>query len=205
MSVNKAVFVDRDGVLNAVVADPVTGQPESPLAVADVVILEGAAGALRRLATAGFLLIGVSNQPAAAKEKISRVELDAIQAQVVGLLADDGVHFDDFRLCLHHPGGSDPELGVVCDCRKPAPGMLLDAAREHDIDLAGSWIVGDTDADLLAGRAAGVRTLLIVHPDTAHKRVLGGYPPTASAPDLAGAAVAIIELDCGQPKAEEMQ
>ncbi|MGD0199105.1 MAG: HAD family hydrolase, partial [Solirubrobacteraceae bacterium] len=64
---NKAVFVDRDGVLNAVVADPVTGQPESPLAVADVVILEGAAGALRRLATAGFLLIGVSNQPAAAK------------------------------------------------------------------------------------------------------------------------------------------
>ena len=192
VSARPAVFVDRDGVINAVVADPLSGQPESPLSVADVVILEGVGDALRRLAAAGFLLVGVSNQPAAAKGTISRAELEAIQARVIELLADDGVHFDDFRLCLHHPEGSDPELGVNCDCRKPAPGMLLEATRALDIDLARSWIVGDTDADVLAGAAAGVRTILVGHTATAHKRH-GDTSPELVAEGLPDAVDAILD------------
>jgi D-glycero-D-manno-heptose 1,7-bisphosphate phosphatase len=186
-----AVFVDRDGVINALVTDPLSGRPESPLKVADVDLLEGVGAALRRLREAGFLLVGVTNQPAAAKGRASRAELEAVQSRVLQLLAQEGVRFDAFRICLHHPDGRDPELGVSCDCRKPAPGMLLDAARELDIDLAASWIVGDTDVDVLAGRAAGVRTILVEHPGSAHKR--GRATPQLVATDLASAAGAILD------------
>ena len=73
-------------------------------------------------------------------------------------------------MCLHHPDGVVPELSGPCDCRKPAPGMLVDAARELDLDLERSWMVGDTDADVEAGRAAGCRTALILNAASAHKR-----------------------------------
>ncbi len=130
-----AAFIDRDGVINELVADGAGGSPESPLHVADVRLVPGAAAALRRLADAGWRLVGVSNQPAAAKGTISLDELHAVHARVIELLAAEGVRFDDFRLCLHHPDGVVPELAGPCDCRKPAPGMLLDAARAGGIDL----------------------------------------------------------------------
>jgi D-glycero-D-manno-heptose 1,7-bisphosphate phosphatase len=146
---------------------------------------------LRRLAEAGWRLIGVSNQPAAAKGAISLPELQAIQAQVVELLAAEGAMFDDFRLCWHHPEGVVPELIGVCDCRKPAPGMLLAAARHLGIDLTRSWMVGDTDADVFAGQAAGCATILIEQPGSAHKRG-GDAHPDGRAPDLATAADLIL-------------
>jgi D-glycero-D-manno-heptose 1,7-bisphosphate phosphatase len=189
--VTAAVFVDRDGVINGLVPDPVSGRPESPLAVADVELLPGAADALRRLADAGWRLVGVSNQPAAAKGLISVAQLQAIQAYVLELLAADGVVFADFRLCLHHPQGTVPELTGECDCRKPAPGMLLAAARETGIDLARSWMVGDTDSDVLAGRAAGCDTILVQHSESAHKRG-AGVAPEAVAADLDTAASVIL-------------
>ena len=103
-------------------------------------------------------------------------ELHAMQARVLELLAAEGASFDDFRICLHHPEGVVPELTGPCDCRKPAPGMLLDAARELDIDLERSWMIGDTDSDVLAGRAAGCRTVLIEQPHSAHKRTAQPHP-----------------------------
>lgn len=186
-----AVFVDRDGVINELVPDPDTGRPESPLHVADVRLIARAAGALRLLGGAGWRLVGVSNQPAAAKGTISLDELHAIQARVVALLAAEDVRFDDFRLCLHHPEGTVPELSGPCDCRKPAPGMLLDAARGLGIDLARSWMVGDTDGDVEAGRAAGCRTILVEHPDSAHKRT-AQLRPDAVVTDLTAAARIIL-------------
>lgn len=185
-----AVFVDRDGVINELVPDPVSGRPESPLRAADVKLIPGAAAALARLAGAGRRLIGVSNQPAAAKGLITIDELDGVQARVLELLAAAGVEFDDFRLCRHHPDGVIEGLSGPCDCRKPAPGMLLDAARALAIDLGASWMIGDTDGDVLAGRAAGTRTILIEQPGSAHKRT-GGARPDATAGGLP-AAVDII-------------
>jgi D-glycero-D-manno-heptose 1,7-bisphosphate phosphatase len=170
-------------VINALVPDRETGQPESPLQIADVVLLEGVPAAMRELAEDGFLLIGISNQPAAAKETATREQLALVQARVLELLADEDARLDDFRICLHHPDGSDTQLGRACDCRKPAPGMLLDAARTHDIDLARSWMVGDTDADVRAGAAAGTRTVLVDHHASAHKRD-GSSAPTLVALDL---------------------
>jgi D-glycero-D-manno-heptose 1,7-bisphosphate phosphatase len=191
---HRAVFIDRDGVINELVPDPGSAALESPLTTEDVRLIHGAAAALRRLAGTGRLLVGVPNQPAAAKGALSLAELDAIQARVLELLSAEGVRFDDFRLCRHHPDGVVTELRGVCDCRKPAPGMLLEAASTLDIDLKASWMVGDTDADVLAGRAAGCQTVLVRNPGSAHKRG-GEVSPDAVVGDLAGAVAEILRCE----------
>jgi histidinol-phosphate phosphatase family protein len=152
-----------------------------------VVLLPGAAAALVRLKRDGWPLVGVSNQPAAAKGLVSRGRLQSVQARVLELLAAEGVSFDDFRLCLHHPDAVLPELAGPCECRKPAPGMLLAAAQARDLDLGRSWMVGDTDSDVLAGQAAGCSTVLITNAGSAHKRA-GSAVPDATAGDLGEAA-----------------
>lgn len=181
-----AVFLDRDGVLNELVVDPLSGAGESPLAVADVRLVAGAAAAASALARRGFALICASNQPAAAKGQVSVQRLLAVHARVLELLEREGVRLDASRLCLHHPDGVLPELSGSCACRKPAPGMLLDAARVLGVDPRISWMVGDTDADIGAGEAAGCQTLLIEHPTSIHKRQ-GRLRPDLVAPDLADA------------------
>lgn len=143
------------------------------------------------MADAGWRVVGVSNQPSAAKGLIPLAELQAIHARVLELLAAEGVRLDDFRLCLHHPEGVVPELSGDCDCRKPAPGMLLTAAQELGLDLRRSWMVGDTDGDVQAGRAAGCRTILVQHPDSAHKRT-AELRPDAVVRDLTAAAGIIL-------------
>jgi D-glycero-D-manno-heptose 1,7-bisphosphate phosphatase len=101
------------------------------------------------------------------------------------------VTIDDWRYCLHHPEAVDPELrGDPCGCRKPAPGMLLDLAREHAIDLPASWMVGDSDGDIGAGLAAGCSTVLIEHPGSAHRRS-GQAQPAVLARNLSVAATLI--------------
>lgn len=166
-----AVFLDRDGVINELVADPVSGAGESPLEVEQVRLVPGAATAAGRLARAGYVLVCVSNQPAAAKGTVSVAQLHAVHERVSELLAREDVTFATSRLCLHHEQGVIPGLSGPCACRKPAPGMLLDAAGALGVDLARSWMVGDTDADIAAGRAAGCRTLLVRHPGSVHKRL----------------------------------
>jgi D-glycero-D-manno-heptose 1,7-bisphosphate phosphatase len=195
-----AVFLDRDGVLNELVVDPLSGTGESPLAVADVRLVAGAAMGAGALARMGFALVCVSNQPAAAKGRVSVERLLAVHERVLALLAREGVCLDASRLCLHHPDGVVPELSGPCACRKPAPGMLLDAARALDVDLGASWMVGDTDADVGAGAAAGCRTLLIEHPASIHKR-RSRPRPDLTASDLPGAVALLGELGCRRFKA----
>jgi D-glycero-D-manno-heptose 1,7-bisphosphate phosphatase len=169
--VRPAAFLDRDGVLNELIADPVSGAAESPLRVEDVRLIPGAAAAAAQLAHAGYVLVCVSNQPAAAKGRVPLAQLLAVHDRVSELLEREGVTFAAARLCLHHEQAVVPRLAGPCACRKPAPGMLLDAAGALGLDLARSWMVGDTDADIAAGRAAGCRTLLIGNPASAHKRL----------------------------------
>ena len=168
-----AVFLDRDGVLNELVADPISGVAESPLEVEQVRLIAGAATAAGHLARAGYLLVCVTNQPAAAKGRVSVTQLLAVHERLTEMLAQEGVILTASRLCLHHERGVVPGLSGPCRCRKPAPGMLLDAAGALGLDLASSWMVGDTDADIDAGRAAGCRTMLIRNPASVHKRLRG--------------------------------
>jgi D-glycero-D-manno-heptose 1,7-bisphosphate phosphatase len=187
----RAAFIDRDGVVNEGVPDPESGLLESPLHPDQVCLLPGVGLALRELAAAGYLLVGASNQPAAAKGKVSVAELLAVQERVLELLAAEGVRFDAFKLCLHHPDGVVAELSGACECRKPAPGMLLEAAAELALDLPSSWMIGDTDGDVGAGRNAGCRTVLVEYPGSSHKRS-GGAEPTFRAADLPGAVRVIL-------------
>jgi D-glycero-D-manno-heptose 1,7-bisphosphate phosphatase len=147
VSQRSAVFLDRDGVLNrAVVQD---GRPYPPATVADLEILPGAGSACRRLRQAGFLLVVVTNQPDIARGTVSLGEVNAINRALVEELA-----IDDVRVCPHDDGDQ-------CRCRKPAAGLLVDAARFHGIDLASSFMVGDRWRDIEAGRRAGCRTVLV--------------------------------------------
>ncbi|HTQ69241.1 MAG TPA: HAD-IIIA family hydrolase [Solirubrobacteraceae bacterium] len=195
----RAAFLDRDGTINEGVEDPDTGLLESPLCPADVRLLPGAAGAMRELSHAGFVLVCATNQPAAAKGKMSLADTQAVHERVLELLAMAGVKLASSRLCLAHPEAIVPELSGPCDCRKPAPGMLLEEARDLGLDLARSWMLGDTDSDVQAGRAVGASTALIAYPGSAHKRS-GSEPADVIARDLPDAVTQLLarEADKGE-------
>jgi D-glycero-D-manno-heptose 1,7-bisphosphate phosphatase len=165
-----AVFLDRDGVINKGVMDESIGDYESPYRPGDVVLEDRAVEGLRTLEELGWPLIVVSNQPAAAKGIVSLADLRAVHERVVELLAEEGIELDEWRYCFHHPQGTVPQLSGPCPCRKPEPGMLESAAARHDIALDRSWMIGDSDTDILAGRAAGTHTILLENPRSAHKR-----------------------------------
>ncbi len=149
-----AVFLDRDGVLTR--EDPWVLKPE------DVVLLAGAAEGVRLLNAAGIPVLVVTNQSAVARGWIDEARLGAIHARLRDELALHGAHFDAIRHCPHHPTEGVGALRVECSCRKPAPGMLEDLAREHQIDLAHSWLVGDAARDVEAARAVGVHAALVL-------------------------------------------
>jgi D-glycero-D-manno-heptose 1,7-bisphosphate phosphatase len=169
-----AVFFDRDGVLVTLVWDAVDASFEGPNAEEDVSIVPGAADAIRRIRSLDYRTVVVSNQPGAAKGKASHEDLFAVHERVVRLLAESGVAIDDYRYCLHHPDAIDPELARVCECRKPKPGLLLQAAADLDLDLSRSWMIGDSDVDAEAGRAAGCRTILVENPRSVNRRQVEG-------------------------------
>ncbi|HNW93185.1 MAG TPA: HAD-IIIA family hydrolase [bacterium] len=189
----RAVFCDRDGVLDALIYNPATGEHESPHRPEDLHLLPGAADALRQLAAAGWTLVTVSNQPSAAKGKVTRAGLDAVHARFTALLADAGVRLAASEYCHHHPAGVVPELTGPCSCRKPAPGMVTRAAAALGLDPAHSWLVGDTDADVQCGAAAGCRTILLAYPRSAHKRTGQCRPDRTAADFFAAAAIILVE------------
>jgi D-glycero-D-manno-heptose 1,7-bisphosphate phosphatase len=184
-ALTRAIFLDRDGVLNEVVPDPLTGTCESPTDAAAVSLAPGAAEGVRQLGSQGFRIVVVSNQPGAAKGSVTRAALDEVHAAVVAALAAEGAHVDDWRYCFHHP-----QAGDACACRKPEPGLLLDAARELGLALDSSWMIGDADTDVAAGRAAGCRTALVLNPRSAHRR--NGAEADVTAATLADAARVIL-------------
>lgn len=143
----RAVFLDRDGVINrALVRD---GKPYPPAGVDELEALPGVAAALQRLKLAGYLLIVVTNQPDVARGTQSRAAVEAIHAQLASILP-----IDEFRTCYHDDDDA-------CACRKPKPGLILDAARAHDVDLHASVMVGDRWRDIEAGRRAGCVTVFV--------------------------------------------
>jgi mannose-1-phosphate guanylyltransferase/phosphomannomutase len=150
-----AVFLDRDGVLIEERGDAVR--------TADAVMLPGVAEAVRALNGSDYLPIVVTNQPGVAKGFLSEADVSATHASVDGLLGEGHAFVQDWLVCPHHPergfAGERIELKIECDCRKPKPGMLLEAAARYNIDLRRSWMIGDRTIDVEAGRRAGTRTI----------------------------------------------
>jgi D-glycero-D-manno-heptose 1,7-bisphosphate phosphatase len=145
--VKAAVFLDRDGVINANIERD--GKPVAPTRIEEFRFLPGVEHAIRRLKEAGYTVIVCTNQPDVATGRTSRATLDAMHALVC-----EKLEVDDIKVCCH----TDKD---ACDCRKPKPGMLLAAAREHNIDLAASYMIGDRWRDVMAGRAAGCETFFL--------------------------------------------
>lgn len=157
----KAVFLDRDGVINKYV-----GFLRN---IDDFELLDGVSKAIRKINESGYLAIVVTNQPVIARGEVSFAELTEIHNKMETLLGEDGAYLDAIYFCPHHPDkgfdGEIPELKFDCDCRKPKPGMLIKAAKEFNIDLTKSWMVGDSDSDIMAGKNAGCSTVLIGESD----------------------------------------
>jgi len=166
MKRNRAVFLDRDGVLNDLVYDEEEGRSSSPVSARELRVFPFVAEAVKELKDMGFLVIVISNQPGVAKRQFTRAELKRMSSKIRRELAYKGTSLDGEYYCLHSPDGLVKELRVTCDCRKPKPGLLLKAARERDIDLAGSYFVGDGLIDVEAGRNAGCKTILVGHMTT---------------------------------------
>ena len=147
-----ALFLDRDGVLNS-------GSPEF-YSADDYQIQPGVAESIQQANLAGIPVIVVTNQPGIAKGLMSFKEHEAIRARLDLLLAQSGAFVDDYRFCPHHPDGGFPgenvELKVTCDCRKPAPGMVLAAGRDHLLDISRSVMVGDSARDQVLAQTTGM-------------------------------------------------
>lgn len=156
-----AVFLDRDGVLNALVLNPATGQMESPLTPDDLRLIDGAIPALQRLQQAGYPLILVSNQPNFALGKSTLDTLGAIHCRLESALIGAGIRFTRFSYCLHHPKGIVPGYSGLCVCRKPSPWFLLRARDDFGYSLGDSWMIGDQPTDAQCGRSAGARTIRV--------------------------------------------
>lgn len=151
---HRAVFLDRDGVLIEDV-DWLTD-------IGQIRVLPGVPQALRRLADAGLRLIVVTNQPIVARGLATEAQVDALNAAIADQLVRAGAPVPDrFYVCPHHPKATLPAYRIICDCRKPRPGMLLRAAADFSIDLQRSFMVGDRITDIAAGLAAGCRTVWV--------------------------------------------
>ncbi len=153
MIYRQAVFLDKDGTLIDNV--PYNVNPDR------IRLRSGAAEGLARLHQAGYLLLVVSNQSGVARGLFPESALAGVEARLRELLGRAGIPLAGFAYCPHHPEGVVEAFRAACECRKPAPGMILRLAGEHGIDPARSWMIGDILDDVQAGRAAGCRTILI--------------------------------------------
>lgn len=153
----KAIFLDRDGTINKYVGF-LRKEEEFEL-------IDGVAEAIRKINASGYLAIVVTNQPVIARGEVTYEGLETIHNKMETLLGEEGVYLDGIYFCPHHPhsgyDGEIKELKIDCDCRKPKPGMLLKAARDLNIDLSQSYMVGDSENDIKAGKAAGCKTVLL--------------------------------------------
>lgn len=157
---NKAVFLDRD---NTLIEDP--GYINTPEAVK---LVPGVELALKSLTQAGYKLVVITNQSGVARGIITEEQLETIHAELRRQLAEGGAHLDAIFYCPFHPEGTVVEYAKESDLRKPRPGMLLKAAAQMDIDLAQSWMVGDSPRDVEAGQRAGCRTIRVRVPGPGH-------------------------------------
>lgn len=183
----KAIFLDRDGTINEYVG--FLRKEE------DFRLIPGVSEAIKKINNSGYLAIVVTNQPVIARGEVTEEELEEIHKKMETLLGLDGAYIDDIYYCPHHPDkgfeGEIPELKIECDCRKPKTGMLEKAAREHNIDLSSSIMIGDSTLDIKMAENVGMQSVLL---KTGQKGEDGKYDvsPTLIAEDLNDAINKII-------------
>jgi D-glycero-D-manno-heptose 1,7-bisphosphate phosphatase len=198
----RAVFLDRDGVINKLIYHRDAGIVDSPFTIQQFTILPNVPGAIRALNRLGLKVVVVSNQPGIAKAHFSLTTLRAFDSKLEAALRRRGAHLDAIYYCLHHPDAVVKKYRRRCSCRKPGIGLFRQAARDLNIQLAKSYMVGDGITDIEAGSRAGCRTVFIgrwkcelcqfIHPPKLR--------PTFVAKDLSE-VVKIISGDMKKPEA----
>jgi D-glycero-D-manno-heptose 1,7-bisphosphate phosphatase len=169
------VFLDRDGVINRSVVR--NGKPYPPASVDELEIIPGTVNSLRRLADAGYLLLGVTNQPDVARGGQTREAVEAINARIVAALP-----IREIFTC-YHDNRDD------CPCRKPKPGLILRGAEKYRSDMSRSWMVGDRWKDVSAGKAAGLRTVFVNYN---YDEIYNGIPADFTIEDMTALAGIIL-------------
>lgn len=180
MRLTKAAFLDRDGVINQKAPDG-----EYVTCWEDFHLLPGAIEGIAQLNRAGFCVIIVTNQRCVAKGLLTEEELEILHRRMTDELARGGATIDALYHCPH-------ELGSACGCRKPEPGMLLKAARSRNLDLAASWMIGDSDSDIQAGKKAGCRTAWLSDKKTSARKSLNQTAASVNADVVASSLLEAV-------------
>ncbi|HEY0272865.1 MAG TPA: HAD family hydrolase [Chitinophaga sp.] len=187
----KAVFLDKDGTL--IYDVPYNADPEW------IFLQESLIHGLQQLQAAGYLLVVVTNQAGVAHGYFPEQHLQIVQARMTALLQEHGILLDGFYYCPHHPEGRMVTYACRCNCRKPLPGMFFRAAKEMNIDLTASWMLGDILHDVEAGNRAGCRTILIDNGNETEWRMGYGRVPDHVAGTINEAAAIILQQSCPFP------
>jgi D-glycero-D-manno-heptose 1,7-bisphosphate phosphatase len=165
----RALFLDRDGIINRMVKQP-GGHFDSPQKANQVVLVDGIENIISLARQHDMNVIVISNQPGIAKGKMNKEVFEKIEQKIFSLLKEKDVEVDRVYQCFHHPLSIIEDLKIECECRKPGPGLLLQAATDFPIDMAHSIFIGDNVSDMLAGTKAGCHVILYLHDeDTEHK------------------------------------
>ena len=157
----KAVFLDRDGVLNYLVFNQKTNEYEAPHNPNDYKLYPNVIESLKILLELGYKLFVVSNQPDYAKGKTSLESLKLVHQKMHSDFTENNIKLTDYYYCYHHPSGTIPEYSIVCKCRKPENFFLKQAQVTYNLDLTGSWMIGDRDSDIYCGQSMGLKTVMI--------------------------------------------
>ncbi len=183
----QAVFLDRDGVINEEVN--YLSEPEQ------LRLIPGAAEAIRRMNQRGMLVIVVTNQAGVARGYYPESRIVIVHEALAGLLAQAGAHIDRFYYCPHHPTEGLPPYRVECNCRKPKPGLLLQAAQDFDLDLKRCFMIGDNHSDIALSQFTGCRTVLVLtgHGARVWREWQDEFQPDHIAPDLSTAVTWILK------------
>ena len=161
MGKTRAIFLDRDGVVNELVYFPEQGIIDSPFIANQFHLCPGVPLAIKRFQSAGYKVIIVSNQPGIAKGHMTLSNFKKIGETMKAQLGKEDASLDGEYYCLHHPEAIIEQYRRDCKCRKPKPGLILQAAEDMDIDVSQSWLIGDSLTDIKAGKNAGCHTMLL--------------------------------------------
>ncbi len=183
----KAIFLDKDGTL-------VINVPYS-VDLRKIVFSPGAVRGLRMFAAAGYHLLLASNQSGVARGYYTEKDLERVRARIASMMDEAGVTLLDFYYCPHFPDGVDARYARLCNCRKPEPGLILRAAKEHAIDLNRSWVIGDILDDVEAGHRAGCKSVLIDNGNETEWKLSPERLPDYTALDLTEAAFLVLTGD----------
>ena len=184
------MFLDRDGTINED-----CGHIQTP---EELVLLPGAASAIRRLNASPYLTVVVTNQSVIARGKCTESDMNTIHNRLQSLIGEFGASIDRIYYCPHYPeqiAGGRKDLKILCECRKPEPGLILRATKNMNIDLNKSWMVGDMTSDIEAAKRAGIRSILLTKKDVSDSQI--PLRPDAKCLDLKGAVDIILNYSTG--------